>query len=207
MGRNAAFGRPARLDAVRQWWHAMGGPARVNTLVFMGVGVVAVALVVAATSRDGSRPNPLANAARPHLTSGGFVATTTTSFDLRSANGPGGPSEVVDPTTTTSTVAATPILPDAATSASPGASTAASTPGAAAPTTTVADPRVVPDEVPVDPSPTTTPAPVTTTAPATTSTTRAPVTTAPTTTRPAPTTTTTTTPPLLPLPPLLSGLG
>ncbi|MGH9263851.1 MAG: hypothetical protein ACRD1D_04095 [Acidimicrobiales bacterium] len=199
MGNRAAFGRPRALDRFRARWDARDTSFRANVALFAVVGAVALGLFVAALTRDGSRSTGLANATRPHLTTGGMPPATSPSSGLAAAGLPGGPSavEASTSTTTTSTIAVAATVPPA-TSVAPS-------PAARAPATTV-PPAEVTREVPAsEPPPTTTPPP----APTTTVRPIPPTTklTAPTTAAP---TTSTTAPPLLrdvPLDvPLLPGL-
>ena len=205
MGSNAAFSRSGALGVARAWWEDRTGPARTNTVLSVVVGLAVITLMGAAIARDDGRPNPLANATRPQLSTGSIPATTSTSIDLRAAGVPGVPLPVPDQSTTSSTVAVALTVPQVV--AAPPASVGTTTTVAPAPSTTVADPGVVFPQIPPDPSPPTTllSAPATTVPPTT-----PPATSPPTTAPPPPTTRTTpTTAPLLPpltLPPVL-GLG
>ena len=185
MGNRAAFGRPRALDRIRARWDAGDTSFRANVALFAVVGAVALGLFLAALARDGSRSTGLANATRPHLSTGGIPTTTTSpSSGLAAAGLPGGPSaEGSTSTTTTSTIAVAATVP-AATSVAPS-------PASRAPATTVPSGEVTFTEVPA-------PEPPPTAAPPATTTTVRPL--PPTTTLTAPTTalpTTSTTAPLL----------
>lgn len=194
MGRNAAFGRPTGPKRLRVWWYALEKSTRANTLLALVVGAVSLALVTAATSRDVSRPSPLANATRPQVTFGSIVTTTSTTLlgSLFAAGEASRPADLLGAgSTTSSTVAvATTVTPGL--QVRPGSSPVTTTTLPPEPAITVPDPGVVFTEVPPPPPTTTTQA------------TAAPVTTAPVITVPP----TTTTPPttvaaVVKLPPLL----
>ena len=202
MGKRAPFGRPGVPDRLRSWWHGKQRPSRVNTLIGLAVGGIAVGLVVAALSRDTSPSTGLANATRPQL--GDNIRTpSTVDLDLRAVGGVVSPLGVPDQSSTTSTSIAP--APTVATSRPATASPAPSTTRAPVVTTIVQDPGVVYTEIPGSPTPsmpptTPTTAPPSTAPPSTTSPT------APPTTRPpsaTPTTAVTLLPPLPDLTPLL----
>lgn len=210
MGRNAAFGRPQAHERLRDRWYATGRTTRFNALLVLAVAAVVVALLNAATSRDASRPSPLANATRPQLTFNSIVTSTSTTLvgSLFAAGAPSTPADLFGPSSTTSsTVAVAPTVPAAPAPAArttvPPATTTTLPPE---PATTVPNPGVIFSEVPPRTPTTTTPVtavPVTTSPPVT----AAPSTTAPPTTAPPIATTPTTAAPgvrsPLGLPPLL----
>lgn len=198
MGNRAAFGRPRALDRVRARWDARDRSFRANVVLFAVVGATAMGLFVAALARDGSRPSGLANATRPHLTTGGIPPPTSPASGLAAAGLPGGPSavEASTSTTTTSTMAVAATVPPP-TSVAP-------VPPARAPATTIASSEVFLPEVPAPALPSTTPSP-----PAPTTTGAPPRSTPPNPPATSPTTSTTVPPLLRDLPlevPLVPGL-
>lgn len=188
MGKNAPFGRPGVLDRLRPWWYAKDRSFRANSLLGLAVGGVAVGLIAAAVSRQPAPSTGLANAARPHLTTGGLPNPPVT-VDIRAAGGVATPLGLPDQSSTSSTVATAP-MPASTTPPARPASTAAparpaGTPTTAPPTvaTTAPAPALVYSEVPPPPTPdpAVPPPPATTHPPATTPPT-APPSTSPTTT-------------------------
>lgn len=197
MGKNAPFGRPGALDRLRLWWHAKERSFRVNSLLALAVGAVAVGLFAAALSRDPKPSTGLVNATRPHLTTGSLPNPPAT-VDLRAA-GDTAPLALPDESTSTSsTVATVPALPAAA--STPPRAVATTSPPAAA---TVPTSEVIYREVPLLPVlPDASPPPV----PSTTRPPASVTTTVPPATPPSTASTSTTAVTLLPpiqLPPLL----
>ena len=184
MGRNAAFGRPPASERIRQWWGARSKTSRQNTYLALIVGVLFVAIVMAATARDQSTGTRRVIASRPQPTTTLALPTPSTVNvgDLTAAGGPLTAADLFGLSTTTTTPAppATPAPVVTAPPATRPAPTVATT-EAPRPATTVTNPDVVFSTVP----------------PATTTTTQPPVaTTTPTTTTTVPATTTTLVAPL-----------
>lgn len=170
MGKHATFGRPGALDRLRLWWYARDRSSRMNWLVGLAVGGIAVGLVAAAVAREPAPGTGLVNATRPHLTSGPLPNPPMT-VDIQAASGPATPLGLADQSSSTSsTVAAAPVLPTVA--GPTGSTTQTARPTTAATTAArvalPADPgpQVVYTEVPVQTTATVPPLPTTTRPPA-----------------------------------------
>src|SRR5215210_655131 len=104
MRRNSAFGPPAQ-SRLRLWWGARSPGSRINGVVVIGLGIVVVALLALATSRDGSQPSPLIKAARPELDAVGPLRPPSTVVvgNLQAVGAPTSPPDLSGTTTTTAT--------------------------------------------------------------------------------------------------------
>lgn len=144
MGRNAAFGRPQRQNPLRIWWEARTPASRTNTLLALGVGVVAAVLVLAAVARDPSPATPAANVIRPPLNHLDLPTPSTVVIDGLGGGAPA--ASLLGSTTTTSTTppqASTTVRAAPATTSPPVATTSPP-----APATTVTNPDVIFSTVP-----------------------------------------------------------
>ena len=182
MGRNAAFGRPPASERFRRWWDARSKTSRQNIYLSIGVGVLFVAIVMAATARDQSAGTRRVIASRLQPTTTLALPTPST-VNLSGLGGSVTPADPFGVSTTTTTPAPAATAPPPTRPAPTVATTAAPRPA-----TTLTTPDVIYSTVPPE-NTTTTQAPVSTTR-------------APTTTTVPPTTTTTTSSPRT-LPPLL----
>lgn len=166
MGRNAAFGRPPASERFRRWWDARSKTSRQNIYLALGIGVLFVAIVMAATARDQAVGTRRVIAARPQPTSTLVLPTPSTvnvgdlGVSLTEADLFG-----LTTTTTTTTTPAPATTAPQATRPAP----AVVTTEAPRPATTVTNPDVIFSTVPPGNTTTTQP-PVSTTRPSTTTT-------------------------------------
>lgn len=160
MGRNAAFGRPPAPERFREWWNARSKTSRQNIYLAFGIGVLFVAIIMAATARDqvsGGR-RVIASSPQATTTTLGLPTPSTVNIGDLSAGGAVTALDLFGLNTTTTT-------PATATTAPPATRPAATVPTTAAPSpaTTVTNPDVVFSTLPPTTTTSTTQPPVSTT--------------------------------------------